>query len=79
MNFIVQYVYLTLGRFGFSEVEYYTLFSYTCDGNESALASCGSSVVSCTTGDPLSAVAIDCTNKDVLNEVHICNSVDSVQ
>ena len=48
-------------RFGFSEVTYYTLFKYSCNGNETSLSECMlQSTVACTTNNPASAVAIKC-------------------
>ena len=48
-------------RFGFSDVEYFTLFKYSCSGDEASLSACVLlSSVNCTTNDPGSVLAANC-------------------
>ena len=53
-----------LCSYGFTRVEYYTFFNYRCNGNEQILSDCATlnTLPSCSTGNPLSAVAINCRN-----------------
>ena len=63
-------------RFGFVDGEYFTLFKYSCDGNETSLSACAllSSVdVNCATNDPDSALAANCgeENRGLTGETEV--------
>lgn len=57
-------------RFGYSGVEYFTFFNYSCAGNELTLSSCDAlGIVNCITSDVDSAVAALCDGDATMDEV----------
>ena len=69
-------IYAMPRRFGFSEVTYYTLFKYSCNGDEVSLSECMLlSTVDCTTNDLASAVAVNCGEEGRANGENSQNTV----
>ena len=64
-------------RFGFSGSDFYTFFTYKCNGNEQKLSDCQTNAQpTCEVGDPLSAVAVDCNTTSEDQTHHAVNAAN---